>query len=42
LLEVIRDVKHDDYDRMMEWLGGEFDPERFNSAEVEFDDPKER
>lgn len=42
LLEAVRDVKHEEHDRLIEWLGGKFDPERFNPAEVEFDDPKER
>lgn len=40
LLAVIRDAKHDDHDSMMEWLGGGFDPEHFNPAEVEFREPK--
>jgi len=42
LSEAIRNVKHEEHDRLMEWLGGKFDPERFNPAEVAFDDPNER
>ena len=27
---------------MLEWIGGEFDSEHFNTKEVIFDDPAER
>lgn len=27
---------------MLEWIGGEFDPEYFNPEEVIFEDPDER
>jgi hypothetical protein len=27
---------------MLEWLGGEFDPEHFDMEEVRFDDPDKR
>jgi hypothetical protein len=30
LLEVIMDPKHEEYEDMMEWLGGKFDPETFD------------
>lgn len=30
LLDTIRDPEHEGYDEMMEWLGGEFDPEGFD------------
>jgi hypothetical protein len=30
LLEIIMDPKHQEYDSMMEWLGGGFDPEAFD------------
>jgi len=30
LLEIIRDPTHEEYDGMMEWLGGSFDPEKFD------------
>jgi len=42
LLEIINDPSHEDYEDMLEWLGGEFDPELFNPNNVPFDDPKER
>ena len=29
LLEIISDPLHEEYDEMMEWLGGSFDPEEF-------------
>jgi len=30
LLEVIMDPRHEEYESMLEWLGGEFDPEAFD------------
>jgi hypothetical protein len=34
LLEIIMDPKHEEYDSMMEWLGGDFDPEAFDRDRV--------
>ena len=34
LLEVIRDPEHEEYEEMMLWLGGSFDPEAFDLAAV--------
>lgn len=42
LLEAVRDVRHEEHDRLMEWLGGKFDPEHFALSEVEFEEPAER
>jgi hypothetical protein len=42
LLEIIKDKKHEEYKRMMQWLGGKFNPEEFRPENVVFDDPKER
>lgn len=42
LLEVIGDPKHEEHERMLEWLGEPFDPEAFDVSAVSFDDPKER
>ena len=42
LLEIINDPSHEEYEEMIEWLGGEFDPELFDPEDVSFDDPKER
>ena len=34
LLEVIRDPKHEEHEEMLEWLGEEFDPDRFQAGEI--------
>ena len=34
LLETIRDPLHENYESMMEWLGGSFDPEEFDIDQV--------
>ncbi|KAA0259108.1 plasmid pRiA4b ORF-3 family protein [Deferribacter autotrophicus] len=42
-LEIIGDPEHEEYEEMLEWVGGEFDPEYFDAKEVEFrDSDKER
>ena len=33
-LEAISDPNHADHDEMVEWVGGEFDPEKFSVDEV--------
>ena len=33
-LEIIADPEHEDYDDMVEWIGGKFDPETFDSAQA--------
>jgi hypothetical protein len=38
----INDPDHDNHDRMLEWIGGSFDPNYFDLEEVMFDDPKQR
>jgi hypothetical protein len=42
LLEIIANPEHEEYNERMEWIGDEFNPEKFAPEEVEFDDPKER
>ena len=42
LLEIIGNPAHEEYEEMMEWLGGGYDPEAFDSVKVEFDNPKKR
>ncbi|MBE9592266.1 MAG: plasmid pRiA4b ORF-3 family protein, partial [Proteobacteria bacterium] len=42
LLEIINNPEHEEYEEMMEWLGGEFDPEHFDMREVGFDNPDKR
>jgi len=34
LLEIINDPEHEEYESMMEWLGGAFDPEAFDIEHV--------
>ncbi len=34
LLEIIKDPEHEEYEERMEWLGEEFNPEAFNTEEV--------
>lgn len=41
-LEAIRDPQHEEHDRDLTWIGGSFDPEAFDPAQVLFDDPHER
>ena len=41
-LEIIKNPKHKEYKEMLEWVGGEFDPEHFDPKEVTFDNPDER
>lgn len=42
LLETIKNPDHEEYENMMTWLGGEFDPEHFDAGRVKFDNPKKR
>ncbi len=42
LLAVIFDPLHEEFESTMTWLGGAFDPERFEAAKVRFDNPRTR
>jgi hypothetical protein len=42
LLEVIMDPSHAEYQELIEWLGDDFEPERFQCEEVYFWDPQQR
>ena len=42
LLEILSDKKHSDYQEMVNWLGGEYNPEFFDPEIVRFDNPKKR
>ncbi|NQE45972.1 hypothetical protein C5S31_08120 [ANME-1 cluster archaeon GoMg2] len=42
LLEIIGNPNHEEYEEMLEWLGGEFDPEHFDVEEISFGDPEKR
>jgi hypothetical protein len=39
LVAIIKDPHHKEYEMILEWQGGEFDPEYFDVEEVSFDDP---
>ncbi|HAF50353.1 MAG TPA: hypothetical protein DCL04_04490 [Synergistaceae bacterium] len=41
-LEAIRNPEHERHEELLEWVGGEFDPERFDPKNVYFEDPEER
>lgn len=41
-IEAIMDPKHERHEELLEWIGGDFDPEYFNKDEIDFDDPKHR
>ena len=42
LMAVMRDPTHEEYESTLRWLGGRFDPERFNMKTLKFDDPGKR
>lgn len=42
LLKIVADPAHEEYESMMEWLGGAFDKDRFSPEKVRFDNPKVR
>ena len=41
-LAVLADPKHEDHEEQLDWVGGSFDPERFDKAAVHFQNPAER
>ena len=41
-LAVLADPKHEDHEEQLDWVGGSFDPERFDKAAVHFRNPAER
>ena len=41
-LRAIRDPDQEEHEELVRWAGEEFDPHRFDSGAVTFDDPKER
>ena len=38
-LNIISDPRHEEYQEMLEWVGGEFDPEYFELDQVTFSNP---
>jgi hypothetical protein len=41
-LSAIGDPSHEEHERMLEWVGGCFDPAEFDPQAVRFDDPRKR
>ena len=41
-LEILGDPTHEQHDEMVEWQGGDFDPDAFDPEIVRFDDPAKR
>ncbi len=42
MLEIIFDPSNEEHESTMTWLGGGFDPEKFDPKAVKFDNPKKR
>ena len=42
LVTVIQTPAHEEYESTLQWLGGRFDPEKFDPKRVKFDDPARR
>jgi hypothetical protein len=42
VLTVTQDPAHEEHESMLEWLGGRFEPDRFDPKRVKFDDPARR
>lgn len=41
-LEAIMDPAHERHEELLEWIGGDFDPEHFEIKDMHFDNPKKR
>jgi hypothetical protein len=42
LLKVLADPSHAEHESKLEWVGGSFDAEHFDTSEIQFDNPAER
>jgi hypothetical protein len=42
MLAALQDQKHPRHFEFLDWLGGDFDPNKFDPKDVVFDDPRER
>lgn len=42
LIEIMKDKEDSDYEDMVRWYGGIFDPEHFDISDIEFMDPEKR
>ena len=40
--DVVSNPGHEEYEDMITWLGGKYDPEEFNPDDIKFDNPKKR
>jgi len=41
-LETIKDPKNEDYESMLTWVGGYYDPAEFEARKIKFDNPSKR
>lgn len=41
-LNAIKTPRHPEHQSLLEWVGGKFDPDKFNPQEVRFDNPNKR
>jgi len=41
-IKIMKNPGHEEYESMLAWAGGEFDPEYFDPVKVKFDDPAKR
>lgn len=42
LIEILSNPNDEEYERMRTWAGEDYDPERFNAADIQFDNPNVR
>ena len=42
MLQVLRDPSHEEHERMLEWVGGCYDPKKFDPTKVRFESPMKR
>ena len=41
-ISIINDPTHEERKELLEWVGGKYDPEKFDPKKVKFDNPKTR
>lgn len=41
-LKAIKNSRHEDHESMLEWVGGSYDPMKFDPGAVKFDNPRKR
>lgn len=42
IINILKDQKNPEYKETLEWLGGDFSPEKFDCSEVVFEDPSQK